>query len=246
MADVAPLIDPFVAASAMVAFVVLVLAFAGWSHWFGAGKAKRETQAREVARLKDWVRVSDWRFSETPHGGGYQIEGPTWRVIYDADPGGDSPSPNLKFIAALPSAGWHWTIHDRKTHAWTNGAIGRWLSGKLIGIVGEVRDVDAARAFQRHAVDLPLAHAEFRRRYVVSATDSRWSQLISSEAANQMLNWPTFDPVMSVRDNGFSAQLDAEQLTVKLYARDPSLAVVRQLVELGKALQQSATALLLR
>jgi hypothetical protein len=228
---------------AMVAMAA-VIALSYWWQNHGGGRDRRDQEDRRQLERAASARMRGWAYHGRIDGNiHYRLSGESacgiaWSIRFDADQSSSSPTPKLVFLApALARPAYAWTIHDKKTHDFTQKSSVRAIVGGLSSLVGAFSDtIRAKRDFYLRAITLPSGSRAFRDRYVLSATDPRWTPLLDQEIERLILQWPDFRPTMSMRDNCFSAELAASGLRVQLYCDAPDFAVIEQMARLGERL----------
>ena len=231
----------------VVVFVALFIGAVCYGRWWelhGGGKTSREKEARRKVARGASARARGWRYDGTVDGNiGFRISGETpggttWTIHYDSDHSSSSSTAKLVFNAqTLSSATYVWTIHDKKTYDITQKRVVRAIIGGISKLVGVFSDsLKLKRDFYLKAGVLAAGSREFRERYVLAATDSRWTALIDTEIERQFLNWPKFKQTMSLRDNCVCAELAPQGLRVLLYADAPEFDVIEHMAKLGQML----------
>jgi hypothetical protein len=224
--------------------LVLIIGCAIWWHNIGGGKQQREQAEREAAKRGTWVSLQGWRYEKPETGDiksrihGTTESGTQWVIEYDSDHGSSSSNPKLIFRAdSLASTKWQWAITDQKMFAFTQKRAVKWLVTGLKSIIPRSGNNDAGtHFFFDKGRALRSGSSGFQARYVVSAVESKWLNLIDDDIERMILTWPEYKPRMSIPDNNFSAQLSPEGLRVQLFADSPSQNVIMQMAQLGKRL----------
>ncbi len=238
----------FIFAAVSVFFIGLII-YGRWWELHGGGKIRRAAEERRKTERAASARARGWQYDGTIDGNvhyritGASADGTAWTIHYDSDHSSSSSRPKLIFSApALSGDGYRWIIHDKKTFDITQKAGVRIMVGGLTRLVGAFSDsMKIKRDFYLNAIVIHAGSDEFRKRYVLAATDGRWSSLLSSEIERMILSWPDFKQTMSLRDNCFSAELAPQGLRITLYCDAPEFAVIEQMAKLGDRLVEETT-----
>jgi hypothetical protein len=236
--------SPTLIAAAVVAVFVGMLAYGIWWHNFGDGKTKREAEAKQARERKSRLLAHGWEYEELTEGDiryrvrGRTEEGVDWVLHYDTDHASSSSTPSLVFRAtSLGNGSYVWHLDDRPSFEIAQGKVAKALISGLATMVGKLSEsIRVKNDFYTTAKPLPVGSANFSKRFVLVAKESRWSPLVDFETERLILNIPAFKPGMSRSDNCFSAGLDPEGLMIKLYADGPSTEVIEHIIRLGQAL----------
>ncbi len=231
----------------MLASALLLSGVAVWSRWwsnYGGGKQRRDIEARRKIEREASARARGWTYDGLIEGDihyrirGVSAGGVAWCIHYDADHSSSSSTPKLVFLAHSPRVETYvWTLHDRKAFELVQLAAVRAIVGALARLAGAFSPgVRRKAAFYIDAVALPVGRSAFRARYVLAATDARWTGLVDETVERLVTNWPFFVGTMSDHDNCFSASLSDAGLKVQLYCDAPDFAVIAHLSTLGQQL----------
>lgn len=239
----------FIFAAVVVFFIGLII-YGRWWELHGGGQIRRAAEERRKAERAASARARGWQYEGAIDGtidgnihyriAGATADGTAWTIHYDSDHSSSSSTPKLIFSApALSGDGYRWIIHDKKTFDITQKTGVRIMVGGLSKLVGAFSDsMKVKRDFYMNAIVVHAGSGEFCKRYVLAATDGRWSSLLNSEIERLILNWPEFKQTMSLRDNCFSAELAPQGLCITLYCDAPEFAVIEQMAKLGQRLSQ--------
>jgi hypothetical protein len=236
--------SPLIIVAFVVAVVLAMLAYGIWSHNFGAGKTKREAEAKQALERKSRLLARGWEYEELTEGDiryrvrGRTEEGVDWVLHYDTDHASSSSTPSLVFRAtSLGNGSYVWHIDDRPSFEIVQGKVAKALISGLAAMISKLSEsIRVKNDFYTTAKPLPVGSANFAKRFVLVAKESRWSSMVDFETERLMLNMPAFKPGMSRADNCLSAGLEPEGLMVKLFVDGPSTEVVEHIIRLGQAL----------
>jgi len=229
---------------ALIAGMVLLLAYAFWSYFFGRGRRQRAAARAGHADRDRYAQAQGWRHEKVERGGAdYRFHGSSpggrdWIIEYDDDRPGKHPIPKLHFRMPQPGrTGIDWRICDRRSFQLMHSPFGRLVSGFFVALVA---GLDKARSEYHEAPqrsqEIPAGSAAFRERYVLFGTDTGAARLVDAELERLWLLWPAFEPSRSRSDNCIAASLGPAGLEVTIACREPSTEVVAHLAALGQLL----------
>ena len=236
----------FLGAIAFAGVIAALIAYGRWWNLHGGGKFLREKNERRKADREASVKARGWNYDGTIDGNihyrisGVASVGTPWLIQYDSDQSSSSSTPRLSFIvAALAAPEYRWIIHDKPTYDVVQKRMIKAVIGGIVSLVGAFSDaMKIKRDFFERGRDLRAGSAEFRGRYVLASTDSRWAALLDSEIERGILAWPPFKQTMSRRDNCVSAELTPQGLCVHVYCDAPEMAVIEHMAKLGQRLTE--------